>query len=467
MDFNIATILFGDHRLKISIIQLFRCFFALYLMSGVAAAQTTEITLQKQIFSARDKVLPALVHVEPIIKIFSRGESQHALVTGSGVIFSGDGYVLTNHHVAANATKVWCTLSSKERITATVVGSDPSTDIAVLKLNTEELKNPDVPFADLGNSDQLEVGQIVLALGSPLGLSRSVSMGVVSSIDRYFPDRGTMVSPYNLWIQTDAAINPGNSGGPLINLNGEVVGINARAVFFAENLGFAIPINLVREVAEEILAGSSVSRAWLGATFQEIKDFREYLNQPDFTGALVADVDQNSPAAKGGLRPGDVVQSIHNQPVNAVYEEALPEIRKIISKLPVDEKVDIDIWRDGKTRKLKVTPISEPFGDDPEFEATAWGLVIKNLSQNIYRAQMLSDYDGVFVTSIKPGSPADESSVRNGDVIRKINGEAVRNSSEFQTIYDVSAAQNGKTVFLEMIRDGHPFFVVLKQEPAP
>lgn len=230
-------------------------------------AQTEEVPFQKQVFVARNRVLPALVHVEPIIKIYTRGEEQHAVVTGSGVIFSPEGYVMTNHHVAANAAKVWCTLSSKERITASVVGSDPSTDIAVLRLNTDELTDKNVPHARLGNSDSLEVGQIVLALGSPLGLSRSVSMGVISSIDRYFPSQGTMVSPYNLWIQTDAAINPGNSGGPLINLRGEVIGINARAVFFAENLGFAIPINLAREVAEEILKGTSVRRSWMGSIF--------------------------------------------------------------------------------------------------------------------------------------------------------------------------------------------------------
>ena len=163
----------------------------LYMPLGITA-QATHNALQDQIFFARDKVLPALVHIEPIIKIYTRGEKQHALVTGSGVIFSEEGYVITNHHVAANAEKVWCTLSNKERITARVIGSDPSTDIAVLKLNIDELSDPqDIPFSELGDSDSLQVGQIVLALGSPLGLSRSVSMGVISSIDRYFPEVGS------------------------------------------------------------------------------------------------------------------------------------------------------------------------------------------------------------------------------------------------------------------------------------
>ena len=428
--------------------------------------QSGEIHLQKQILLARDQVMPALVHVEPVIQIFSRGEKQHTLVTGSGVIFSREGYVLTNHHVAANATKVWCTLSNKQRITATVVGSDQSTDIAVLKLNLEELEDPNVPFARLGDSDSLEVGQIVLALGSPLGLSRSVSMGVVSSIDRYFPNRGSMVSPYNLWIQTDAAINPGNSGGPLINLAGDVVGINARAVFFAENLGFAIPINLVKEIAGEIIEGSSVKRAWIGCDFQEIQDLREYLDKPAFEGALVANVEENSPAAKAGLQPGDVLQQIGDTPVNAVYEEELPAIRKVIAGLPIGEKTPIQVWRSDQKLRLNLTAIEEPFKDDPEFEAAAWGMVIKGLAWHIYRVQMLPDFQGVYVTSVKPGGPSDLSSIRNGDVIRKINGRSIAGDSDFKEVY-ASLQKNEAPVYLEMIRNGYPYFAVLKGTMTP
>ncbi|MCK6621797.1 MAG: trypsin-like peptidase domain-containing protein [Calditrichaceae bacterium] len=425
-------------------------------------AQTEEVPFQKQVFVARNRVLPALVHVEPIIKIYTRGEEQHAVVTGSGVIFSPDGYVVTNHHVAANAAKVWCTLSSKERITASVVGSDPSTDIAVLKLNTEELADKNIPHARLGNSDSLEVGQIVLALGSPLGLSRSVSMGVISSIDRYFPSQGTMISPYNLWIQTDAAINPGNSGGPLINLRGEVIGINARAVFFAENLGFAIPINLAREVAEEILKGTAVKRSWIGIDIQQIKDLKEYLNLPDFTGVLIVQVEENSPAAKAGLRPGDVLRKIGDTQVNALYEESLPTIRKIISGLPLDQKTAFRIWRDNKERTVEIQAVEEPLIDEPELEAPKWGMVIKNLSWHIYRMQMLSDFNGVYITSVKPGSAGEYADLRAGDVVRKINGETVKGRQDFQRLYEQFQESNTSPVFLELIRGGHSYFAVIK-----
>jgi serine protease Do len=222
----------------------------------------TSSELQPRIFTARNRVMPALVHIEPVRTIFSTGERRHALVTGSGFIFSQEGYVLTNHHVVENAEKLTCTLSNKKKLSAEIIGSDPSTDVAVIKLDLRDWGNETIPYVNLGNSDSLEVGQIVLALGSPLGLSRSVSLGVISSIDRYFEDIGSMVSPYNLWIQTDAAINPGNSGGPLIDLSGQVVGINARGVFLAENLGFAIPINLAREVAEKLLQGNTIRRSW-------------------------------------------------------------------------------------------------------------------------------------------------------------------------------------------------------------
>ncbi len=439
------------------------------LLAGflIAFAREDMLPLQKQIYYARNRVMPALVHVEPIKKVYSFGEKQHALVTGSGVIFSREGYVLTNHHVAENAEKVWCTLSNKERITATVVGSDPSTDIAVLKLNLDELTDKSVPFAPLGNSDSLEVGQIVLALGSPLGLSRSVSMGVISSIDRYFPNSGSMISPYNLWIQTDAAINPGNSGGPLINLKGEVVGINARGVFLAENLGFAIPINLARDIAEEILNGKTVKRSWIGAEFKQIKELREYLQQPDLQGVLVSHVEKNSPAAKGGLQPGDLVQTINGNPVNAVYEEDLPRVRKIIARLPIGEKIAFDILRNGNPRTVSITTIEEPLTEEPEFEMEPLGIVVKNLTWHIYRIQMMSDFNGVYITSVKPGGPGELAHLREGDVIRFVNGKAVKNLAEFKEMVGQFIDHPGSTIFLEMIRNGYPYYAVIKLQPAP
>ncbi len=429
------------------------------LLSSSLFAQSVESVFQKEVYRARDKVLPALVHIQPIISVYTSGEKQHTMVTGSGVIISPEGYVLTNHHVVENAEKVWCTLSNKERITARVVGGDPETDIAVIQLNLAELQADSLPYAQLGNSDSLQVGQIVLALGSPLGLSRSVSMGVISSIDRYFPGSGSKISPYNLWIQTDAAINPGNSGGPLINLQGEVIGINARGVFLAENLGFAIPINLAHEIARRLIKKKAIQRAWLGIELQELHDFKEYIGNPTFQGVLVAHVMKNSPAQKAGIQPGDVIQAVNHQPVHAEYEENLPAIRKILADLPPGKPAVFTIWRQEKTLTVKVNPIAEPFTIQPEFEATAWGMVVKNLDWDIYHAERLPDFYGVYVVGVKTGEAADRAHLLNSDVIRTVDGKQVKNLEDFKRIYN--QVKDKPMVLVEIMRSGIVYYKVI------
>ncbi|RME28914.1 MAG: hypothetical protein D6800_03360, partial [Candidatus Zixiibacteriota bacterium] len=214
-------------------------------MCGTALGQNN--SFQKDIYRARDKVLPALVHIQPVIKDFNTGELKKQAIIGSGVIFHPDGYVVTNYHVAGKAERIICTLSDREEVPATFVGGDPPTDIAVIKLDLSEYDGQ-IHVAQFGNSDSVQVGQQVLAMGSPLSLSRTISMGVISTRDRYFSDEirlptGEPTGRYNLWLQTDAAINPGNSGGPLVDMSGRVIGINSRATFGANNLGFAIPVN--------------------------------------------------------------------------------------------------------------------------------------------------------------------------------------------------------------------------------
>ncbi len=417
--------------------------------------------LQQQVLEARDKVMPALVHIEPVRTIFSTGEKRHTLVTGSGFIFSQDGYILTNHHVIENAEKVTCTLSNKKKLSAEIIGSDPSTDVAVLKLNREEWGNQPLPYAELGNSDSLEVGQFVLALGSPLGLSRSVSMGVISSIDRYFEDRGSMISPYNLWIQTDAAINPGNSGGPLINLNGEVVGINARGVFLAQNLGFAIPINLAREISEKLLAGNSIRRSWVGLELQPVKELKEYLKEPDLSGVLVAGLDPHSPGEKAGFEAGDVIASINQVSIHASFEEDLPAVRKIIADLPVEQPAIFEIWRRGTIKKITVSPVKEPFEYQPEFEGENWGLVVKSITKQIFQIQGLTDYDGVYISAVKNGELADQAGLRAGDVIELINKEKVNNLDTFKKIYLQLQENSPDFVFFKVLRQSTPYFAVI------
>ncbi len=442
-------------------VRLFSLFITLLFIIQPVMSQTATSNLQQEIFEARNDVMPALVNVEPVKSFFTTGEKRHTLVTGSGFIFSKDGYVLTNHHVVENAEKVHCTLNNKMKLTAQVVGSDPSTDVAVLKLNLEEWGTAPLPYARLGNSDSLEVGQVVLALGSPLGLSRSVSMGVISSIDRYFESAGQMVSPYNLWIQTDAAINPGNSGGPLINLKGEVVGINARGVFLAENLGFAIPINLAREIADKLLAGERIQRSWIGLELQPVKDLREYLGKPDLTGVLISSIDPFSPAEKAGLQPGDVLVAIDGQEVKADFDEDLPAVRKIIADLPSRQPVRLEIWRNGKIENIEVTTQVDPFEYLPEFESPDWGLVVKAINRHIFQMENMPDYNGVYISAVKSGGFADRAGLMAGDVIRLLNHQDVRNLQSYEEIYRKLIASGEKTVFFEVRRGGAPYFAAM------
>ncbi len=432
------------------------------LMLGIILPLTSPAQdLQQRILDARNKVMPALVHIEPVRTVFSTGEKRHALVTGSGFIFSPEGYILTNHHVVENAEKVSCTLYNKKKLSAAIIGSDPSTDVAVIKLNLQEMGDETPPFVELGNSDSLEVGQFVLAMGSPLGLSRSVSMGVISSIDRYFEDSGMMISPYNLWIQTDAAINPGNSGGPLINLEGKVVGINARGVFMAENLGFAIPINLAREVAEKLQLGNSIRRSWIGLELQPVKELREYLDQPELQGVLIANLDPLSPGEKAGMKPGDLLLSINQIPVNANYDEDLPAIRKIITDLPVSQEATLEVWRNGKTRKFSVQPKPEPFIFQTEFECEDLGLVVKSLTRNIFEILGLADYDGVYISAVKNGEAAERSGLQAGDIIRSVNHTPIENLEQFKKVYQTLQENPPRFAYFEVLRQYSPYFAAI------
>jgi serine protease Do len=286
-------------------------------------------------------------------------------------------------------------------------------------------------------------------------------MGVISSIDRYFEDNGRMVSPFNLWIQTDAAINPGNSGGPLINLDGQVVGINARGVFLAENLGFAIPINLAHEVAEKLIGGEPVQRSWIGVELQSIKDVREYLRNPGLQGALVDNLDPTSPAEKAGIQPGDIITAINEVGVNATYEEDLPAIRKIISDLPVSQTVSISIWRDGKTKNFKLKPQEEPFQYQPEFECEEWGMVVKGITRLIFQTHGLEDYDGVYISAVKNGELAERAGLRAGDIIRSVNRRQVFKKTDFEALYDELSESQPDFIFFEVMRQSTPYFAAI------
>ncbi|MFC2088838.1 trypsin-like peptidase domain-containing protein [Calditrichota bacterium] len=421
-------------------------------------------SFQQQILDAKNKVIPALVHIQPVKEVFASGKKVKVKVTGSGVIFSPEGYVLTNNHVAEKARYVMCTLANKDEVPAYVVGLDALTDLAVLKLDLSEKNYKKVKYVDFGDSDSLQVGQFVMALGSPLGLSRSVSVGVISSLDRYFEDRGEMVSPFNLWIQTDAAINPGNSGGPLVDMDGKVIGINARAITFGENLGFAIPINTAKLIIGRLLKEKEVKRSYIGVEWQEIKDYRNYKNNKSIEGALVANVDKKSPAEKAGLLPGDVVLAMDDLKFSATFKEELPLIRKKISEFPVGSNITVKILRDDKQMKLTLKTEQRGKFEGNEFECKEWGLSVQEITPRVAKNLKLKDTSGVLISGIRLGSLADDANIYRGEILKLIDDKNVQGIEQFKKMYNSLKNLPKKGRMLQLIFRNSTKYALLREK---
>jgi serine protease Do len=405
--------------------------------------------LQGRILEARDRVSPALVNVQPITDVYSSGERRSSTGVGSGFILDVRGHVITNYHVAGKAKRLIITLSNRERVAGALVGQDPLTDIAVLRLELREGQVAPAPVT-LGDSDALEVGEYVMALGSPLALQRSLSFGVVSSKDRFLSDEfklptGEKTGSFNTWIQTDAAINPGNSGGPLVNLDGEVVGVNARGAFGASSIGFAIPINIVKEVARELIDRGKVSRSWLGLTFQPVEELAQYFEAERVPGAIIRSVDPNSPAERAGIRAGDVLLSYAGERISAQFTEELPSVYKRIADTKVGENVTLRISRDGEELTLGATTEEQGESSSSEMDCESWGFTARGITRELALEFSLPDQRGVFVAGVKPNGPAFQARLFPGDRIVAVDDEEVADLESLRVLYrnrrDARAAQ--------------------------
>ncbi|MBU8934721.1 MAG: trypsin-like peptidase domain-containing protein [candidate division Zixibacteria bacterium] len=442
----------------------------LSVLIAVSLVGTADANLQEQILSARDRVLPALVHIQPVIKNYSTGQLEKQAVIGSGVIFHTDGYVVTNYHVAGKAERIICTLGDKEQVSASFVGGDPLTDLAVIKLDLENYDGT-LGVAEFGNSDSIEVGQFVLAMGSPLSLSRSVSFGVISTRDRYFSadvrlPTGERTGRYNLWIQTDAAINPGNSGGPLVDLSGRVIGINSRATMFANNLGFAIPINVVREVTTSILDHGEVVRSWIGIHCQALQKMEEFFNTHRDAGVLVSSIDPGSPAEVSFLGAGDVILEIDNEPVSARFLEELPAFYNRIAQFKPGSELSLKVLRGDETYSFKIT--TKRLGDlqGEDFEAEGWGFTVKGITRQMQIDNNLDDSLGVLVTGVKPGGAAMTGSLRREDVVTDVNGTMVAGLTDFVTVYQSLEELTEGKILLTVRRNGSIRYAIIKINPS-
>lgn len=385
-----------------------------------------------------------------------RGDRQReAQSLGSGFIISSDGYVLTNNHVVADADEIIVRLSDRSELQAKLVGTDPRTDVALLKV-----EGKDLPIVKLGDSEKLKVGEWVLAIGSPFGFDHSVTKGIVSAKGRTLPN-----DTYVPFIQTDVAINPGNSGGPLFNMKGEVVGINSQ-IFTRSGgfmgLSFAIPIDVALDVSNQLKKDGKVNRGWLGVVIQEVnKDLAESFGLDKPAGALVAQVLEDGPAAKGGLQVGDVILSMNGQPI--VMSADLPHL---VGSLKDGAKAKLEIIRNGKRQNLDITvgalpdedaDITTPGQGGPERSSNRLGVAVSDLTAEQKKALELKG--GVVIKEVLDG-PAALIGLRPGDVISHLNNQAIGSAKEFTEI--AKDLPKNRSVSMRVLRQGRASFITFK-----
>ncbi|MEO5363969.1 MAG: DegQ family serine endoprotease [Magnetococcus sp. DMHC-8] len=380
---------------------------------------------------------------------------------GSGVIIDASGYILTNHHVIADADDILVRLPDDREFAAKVVGKDNKTDLALIRIEGAG----SLPVAQMGDSDQAEVGSWVVAIGNPFGLEATVTVGIISAKGRIIGS-----GPYDNFLQTDAAINPGNSGGPLFNLNGEVIGINT-AIFSRSGgnmgIGFAIPVNMAKTVLEQLKSHGRVTRGWLGVRIQAVThELAKALGLEKRHGALVASVESGSPAQTGGLRAGDVVVRFDGREVGQMNE--LPSI---VAETPIGKKVRVDLIREGKALSLDVmvAEMKEKAGEtttSDRGDATSFGASVRSLTPDLREQLDLDDgVRGVVVTGVEPGSNAANAGLQVKDVIAEINRKPVRDVAEFRRA--LQGAKAGDALLLLLFRGGEPLYLAVQMsEPG-
>jgi serine protease Do len=402
-------------------------YFANFAPSSSAKENDAPSRLRSQLDEAIAKLKPALVRIHVVSAEYTEGREVKMQAVGSGAIITKDGYLITNHHVAGHGIRMFCTLWNREEIEAELIGTDPLTDICVLKLKPETPREF-IP-AKFGDSTRMRVGDYVLAMGSPMALSQSVTLGIISNTEMIMPkffgpfarfkldgeDVGILVR----WIGHDAPIYGGNSGGPLVNLRGEIIGINE----ISFGLGGAIPGTLAKSVADQIMTTGKIQRSWLGIDVQP-----RFKHSKAEKGVLISGVLKDSPAGRAGLQPGDVLLRLDGSPTNVRYDEQMPDFMRLVTALPIGRGVAALVERSGKQIKLELIPTERGELYPKQQELKQWGLTVRDLSFLIAKEMKRSSRDGVLVTSVRPGGPAGEAkpSLDSKDVIVAANGTPVK-----------------------------------------
>ncbi|TAJ23805.1 MAG: DegQ family serine endoprotease [Nitrospirae bacterium] len=389
---------------------------------------------------------------------FAPGEPRdgHATGMGSGVVVSPDGYIVTNNHVVEGARELTVTLPDKREFTGRVVGTDPKSDLAVIKVDAQHL-----PTVSWGDSAKLQVGEYVLAVGNPFGLTSTVTSGIVSALGR-----GHMgITQYEDFIQTDAAINPGNSGGALVNAAGELVGINTAILSRTggyQGVGFAIPVSMAKPIYESLVATGKVVRGYLGVGIQDLnQDLAKSFDLKQPQGALVSDVNEDSPAAKGGLKQGDVIVRYQGSPI-----QDAAALQRAVTRTPIGAKATLTVVRNGHEMDLAVTIGEQPgpvkvAGAEKSLEHALAGLEVQGLDQRAARELGLGSHtQGVLVVNVEPDSQADRAGIVPGDVIREINRQAVKSLQDFERIASNLKKHQGALLLIN--RKGASLFITVK-----
>lgn len=372
---------------------------------------------------------------------------------GSGVIVDGKGYILTNYHVVTGADKLTIRLFDGKELKGTVQGTDPKTDLAVVHVEAKEL-----PVATLGDSDKLQVGEWAIAIGSPFGLEETVTVGVISAKGRTGLGTGT----YEDFIQTDASINPGNSGGPLVNIDGEVIGINAMIIQPGQGIGFAIPINLAKTIMMELINQGKVVRPWVGIGLQDLNpELMKSFNVEEKEGTLISQVFEGSPAEKAALKVGDIVVEIDGKKT----KNSQDVVREVLKK-KVGQKIELDLIREGKRIKVEVTTTEMPpeAGErkTPSVKKEWFGLQVTTVTPDIAKELGLPKGEGVVIGNVEGGSAGQDAGLRRGDVILEVNRQKVRDESDYRSFMEKTKL--GQSVLFLVRRGSSTFFVSVKEE---